>query len=155
MSRGIGVFLEHIHDVSEIDQLTGLDIIVPRTKLFHVTWNIAISETVVIRELVDLIRARLPEDWHLATSLEQPRGRSRADAILDVRSPDGSSSQVIIEVKSAIMPKDVPAVVRQARALAGNATVLIGAPYLSERTREQLVAASASYADTTGNMRVV
>jgi len=61
---------------------------------------------------------------------------------------------VVVEAKTRIEPRDVLYVLEQLRRWPDAAPMVI-APYLSVRTREELVRSSANYADSTGNMRLV
>ncbi|MFA5785445.1 MAG: hypothetical protein WDA71_00425 [Actinomycetota bacterium] len=58
-----------------------------------------------------------------------------------------------MEVKSKLDPKDVTGVLERVRR-SGSQPALILAPYLGPRTRELLAQARASYADSTGNLRL-
>ena len=77
------------------------------------------------------------------------------DALLDFTSPAGTTGRFLVEVKQTLEPKDIP------RTLSGLVeTGEIGQPlvvsrFLSPRVRDLLRAAGASFADTTGNVRVV
>ena len=74
-----------------------------------------------------------------------------------MRAPDGSSAVIAIETKRHIDPMLVPVVrdqiSRYLKPPQSEGVVL--APYLSPRTRELLTEADLSYADATGNLRLV
>lgn len=107
------------------------------------------------RELVELARERLasalPDGWDTRVD----RGARRADALLRLRAPDGNSAVLVVEAKTVVDTRDVPALKERLRAddsAAGEAMVV--ARYLSPRARASLAAAGMSYLDATGNVRV-
>lgn len=75
--------------------------------------------------------------------------------MLRLRAPDGKSAVLVVEAKTVVDTRDVPALKERLRAddpAAGEAMVV--ARYLSPRARESLAAAGMSYLDATGNVRV-
>ncbi len=113
-----------------------------------------ISETQLISTLENQLRRRLPSSWRLDIKREPKTPRGRPDALLRLRSPDGRETQLIVEAKASVEPRNVINMVTQLRRWP-DAKPLVVAPFLSARTREELVDAGASYADSTGNMRLV
>jgi DNA-binding transcriptional regulator YhcF (GntR family) len=71
---------------------------------------------------------------------------------LTLRAPDGSTARLSVLRRKALDPRDVLTLTRSTRDLAGT---LATAPFLSRRARELLEQAGASYADGTGNVRIV
>ena len=90
---------------------------------------------------------------------------SEIDAILEIREPDGLSSEIIVEVKTnPVEPRLVSSLVSQLKRLSlsrynelgqvGTIPVpMLVSTYLSPLTRERLTEAGIGYADSTGNMR--
>ena len=113
-----------------------------------------LSETQLLSSLEDQLRRRLPSSWRLDVKREPKTPRSRPDALFRLRSPDGRETQLIVEANASVEPRNVINMVTQLRRFT-DATLLVVAPFLSARAREELVAAGASYADSTGNMRLV
>ncbi len=127
-----------------------------------------ISETTLVATAVKEISSRLPPRWILrsreeAASLQSPEASvSRIDAILELRSPEGLSSDIIVEVKAIpVEPRFVGYAASHLKELssqrydqtgAAPACVLVS-PYLSPLARERLADAGISYADSTGNIR--
>ena len=84
------------------------------------------------------------------------------DAIWELRDPDGTSSDIIVEVKvNLVEPRLVSSVAYRLKALSYSrykqagvtpANMLVST-YLSPLTRERLAEAGISYADSTGNIR--
>jgi hypothetical protein len=109
------------------------------------------------RRLVIALSDRLPKAWFVgpAPVSRDPRG---PDGLIEIRAPrpGGQRVHIPIESKARIEPTDVPSVVARAQMLrAGQGPVIIGAPFLSSRTRQLLADAGVGYADITGNVRVL
>lgn len=113
-----------------------------------------ISKTELISSLEDQLRRRLPPSWTLAVKREPKTHRGRPDALLRLRSPDGRETQLIVEAKANVEPRNVINMVMQLRRWPA-VKPLVVAPFLSARAREELADAGAGYADSTGNMRLV
>lgn len=93
-----------------------------------------------------LLAGRLPFSWRLASA---PVGTPEAT----LRAPDGATARLRVIRRKRLDPKDVAALLAPQRgSLDGT---LVAAPFLSPRTRQLLVDAGASYADATGNLRLV
>jgi hypothetical protein len=109
------------------------------------------------------LRTMLPANW--LVELEQDptipaiaKMVIRPDALMTIRAPDGNEAVVVIEARPQLSPRDVPSVTSQLRryqeALDG-APGLVTASFLPTRTRDLLKEAMLSYADATGNVRLV
>jgi len=97
------------------------------------------------------LRSLLPRTWSVEPILPGADG----DLVMAITAPDGRSARLLVEVKSLIDARSVPALVeRFARAGGGGGGVVI-ARYLSPRTRAALGENGISYADATGNVRIV
>lgn len=105
-----------------------------------------------------LIEQRLPSGWTIGMG-SQPSieaGPSwgsrwlRPDAVFEVTAPDGTMNRLVVEVKSRADPRDVDRVAAMA-----DGQLLLVASYLPRRTRETLSSRGISYADATGNIRIV
>jgi hypothetical protein len=96
------------------------------------------------------LRSLLPQAW----SLEPIQRGAGADLVVAIGAPDGRSARLAVEVKSLVDAKSVPQLAdRFARA--GDRTGVVIARYLSPRTRAALEESGLSYADATGNVRLV
>lgn len=95
----------------------------------------------MLRRAVDGVRRRLPPGW---TAEEQTPSTLRLSA------PDQRSVELPIITRKGLVPRDVPALLSRVER-----PVMVVASYLGERTRELLAQGGASYADVTGNVRVV
>ena len=100
------------------------------------------------RGAVQTVRDRLPPGWSV-----ELQSRAAGEPVITLHASDGRDASLCVVARRHIQPRDVPNLLRQTGALAER--VLLVAPFLSPRARELLVAANASYADITGNLRVV
>lgn len=123
----------------------------------------------IIRRGVDLLHERLPASWEAALEPEGSaagRRRPSADALVRLKSPDGTSAQLVIEAKRTLEAReaawmgeqlgDAVEAVSGERATDSNAPLVptVVARYLAPRTRERLRELGLSYIDTTGNIEV-
>ena len=130
--------------------------------------NNYVSETKLTDEAVRETSTRLPPGWLLferergAAAPSQRDSMRMIDAIWELRSPDGLSSEIIVEVKAnPVEPMFVGNVAARLKELSSQrydqtstapACILVS-PYLSPLARERLTDAGISYADSTGNIR--
>jgi hypothetical protein len=96
------------------------------------------------------LRSLLPRTW----SVEPIRPGPGDDLVIAITAPDGRSARLLVEVKSLVDAKSVPALVERF-ARAGDESGVVIARYLSPRTRTALEEKGLSYADATGNIRLV
>jgi len=108
-------------------------------------WNAHKRGTRASRSAVNVLRQRLPRGW----SADLRSGAHNED-LLSLRAADGRRATLTVISRSVLSPREVSQLVRQAPP-----TTLFTAPFLSPRTRELIAGAGASYADATGNLRVV
>ncbi|MCC6904066.1 MAG: hypothetical protein IT377_34180 [Polyangiaceae bacterium] len=99
------------------------------------------SAGTVLRKALEGVRRRLPPGW---------TAEGRGEATLRLSGPDRRRADLPIIVRRGLVPRDVPALLARTEA-----PVIVVASYLGERTRELLSQRGASYADATGNVRVV
>lgn len=133
--------------------------LLPQSTLLHMTRNSADSDNKLIRQAVDKLEALLPGTWRTSVEFEQAGRGKRADALLEVRAPDGARGVLVLEAKSRVEPKDVSRIADQLRFYfrppdAEVPTLVLVAPFLSSRTRERLEEREVDYVDLTGNIRV-
>ena len=130
--------------------------------------NSPISATCLVGSAAEAIGVRLPARWLLRDCEREVavpgsgNPRFRPDAVWEIRDPTGLSSDIIVEVKAGLLePRAVAAVVSQLQAQSSSwgeqrgaaPACIVIAPYLSPLTRERLMEAGLSYADSTGNIR--
>lgn len=119
------------------------------------------SQEDLLRYLRETLSRRLPSSWEIVVKEEPEYGRSRPDAVLHLKGPDGTKRTLLIEAKSTINARDVPAVTAQLQEMQSRfpggdlGPPIVISRYMAPRTREMLAEANASYADATGNLRIV
>lgn len=119
-------------------------------------------ESDVLRRTAEIVRARLPGRWESVVDEEVSiNDATRADALVRLRAPDGSTAILVVEAKRLVEARDLPRVLAQLERLvegvrdgSDSATVepMVVARYLSPRTRERLEDLGTGYADATGNL---
>lgn len=111
----------------------------------------------VARIVVASVLERLPKDWKGVEPVEPGRGSRRPDAAIAIDAPDGSSARLVIEVAQVVERRDVSRMAEQLRSMATPqaAVPVIAARYLSASVRDGLIEEGLSYADATGNLRIV
>ena len=118
------------------------------------------SERQLLAEVAAALDELTPPDWSLTVEREpQLATERRADAVLTLTAPDGESAIFVAEIKRDITGRRLQDALNQANNLAdavgAPASPLIVTPWLSTRSRQILADAGASYADATGNVRLV
>lgn len=142
---------------------------VPDNGTFHYMRNaifpgtVGTNEAALERRLCTVVHNALahalPPAWSVADarfeSVVDPSGGP--DAVLVLAGPDQTSARIAVEVKRRVEPRDVPRLFPMHNALTerDGGVLLVAAPFLSSRTRELLAAEGMSYADATGNLRLV
>lgn len=98
------------------------------------------------------LRSLLPSTW----VVEADTLSSAPDITLGVRAPNSGSSQLHVEVKRRVSPRDVVEVLGPRTELAlhydPSLAILVVAPWLSSRTRTLLQDRGLNYLDLTGNV---
>lgn len=113
--------------------------------MFHEMRNTAKRGTKYPPGVVTGLAQRLPPAWKLSPGSKTPSG--------SLRSPDGSIGRLALVQRARLDPRDVVALrASSANDLRGT---LVTAPFLSPRTQDLLAEAGASYADETGNLRII
>ncbi len=110
------------------------------------------SEVQTLAAVERLAMDSLPPGWSLRATRRPPRGRE-PDAVWNIQAPDGSVASFAVEVKRALLGRQLVDVLSQLATFEG--LPLVAAAYLSPTLRASLVDRGVSYADTTGNLRIV
>lgn len=122
--------------------------------------NEIVRETTLVDVAVSWLAERMPSAWIVEratrTELDSGNGTTpRADALIALRAPNGVYTTLAVETRAQMEPRDVerllPGLARSLRALAGFVSLLVVAPWLSERTQELLASENINYLDLTGN----
>jgi hypothetical protein len=104
----------------------------------------------------EILVANLPDSWSVHR-ISRSRASDGRDLVLSLTAPDGTSSILLVEVKTDLEPRGVPAIARQLDRLStqwSNANRMVGAAYLSPGTRTALDAHQINWFDATGNLRL-
>lgn len=118
-------------------------------------------EVDTLRRALAFVEQRLPADWGFAVEEEARLGNLRADALVELRAPDGSRVLLLVEAKQQLATQGVSNALEQLKLLRermdrGACVVpMLVARYLSPSTRERLEQRGVAYADATGNLRMV
>jgi len=115
--------------------------------MFRIMRNTFPNGTASNQVPVQAIRKRLPPGWSAEI---RPNGD---EPMLRLEAPDGRAAILAVEARRGVQPRDIPNLLRRF-AERGQPLLLI-APFLSPRAREMLIEANVSYADATGNLRIV
>ena len=111
------------------------------------------SEAQTLRTVERLAMDALPPGWSLHTRREPKDRRRQLDALWTVRSPDGTAATFVVEAKRTILGRQLDDVLAQPSATEGRPLVV--APYLGPTIRSKLVDRGLSFADATGNLRMI
>jgi hypothetical protein len=111
------------------------------------------SKEGTIAGFADALRRRLPQGWRV--SARALGGARRADSVVWIDAPDGSRGPLVVEEKKSLDPRDVPSAILRLQKAAAGRPLAFTAPFLSWRTRQLLRDAAVSYADATGNIRLL
>jgi hypothetical protein len=111
------------------------------------------SEVQTLGAVERVLTDSLPPGWSLRAT-RRPRGRGREpDAVWSIQAPDGSVASFVVEVKRSLLGRQLDDVLSQLATSEG--LPLVAAPHLSPTLRASLVDRGVSFADTTGNLRIV
>lgn len=101
-------------------------------------------------QVLALLAPRLPIEW---------QSRLRSQGVLEIKGSGGKTGLLAFESRMTLAPRDVPAIREKLRSLirtlGAKSAPLVVAPFLSSSVRRCLIEAGLSYADNTGNMRIL
>ena len=116
-------------------------------------------ESDLLRVIARVVAERLPSGWQIERRTPAGRGDHRADAVLEIVAPGGERGVLVVEAKLALEPRAVRSALEQVVAIAARGpeagVPMIASRFISPRSREMLNAVGVSYADATGNVRLV
>jgi hypothetical protein len=122
------------------------------------------SEEQILLAVVAELTNRLPQDWSAEVRYEGTLGRRRADAAIILTTPDGQTATLYVEAKRSLVTKDLSSILDQLGGIIGAAreeqptdviAPLVVARYLAAPVQAWLAEREVSYADATGNMRIL
>ena len=111
--------------------------------MFHGMRN-AQKRATILAQALACVRRRLPPGWTV-----EERGGERTGT-LTLRGTDRRRADLALVIRKGLVPRDVRVLVAETRQ-----PTLVISSYLGARARELLAQAGVSYADTTGNLRLV
>lgn len=113
-----------------------------------------IKETAAIEKAVEALRALLPDRWKVKTRPVQ--GCSDCfDASFEIVSPDGASATLAVDIKKQLYPKDAGWLITTYPDDVEPFSVIVVAPFLSDRVREKLIDLKLNFMDETGNVSIL
>jgi hypothetical protein len=111
------------------------------------------SETQTLRSVERLVTDTLPPRWSFRSSRESGKGAQRASGRWTLKAPGGSTATFVVEVRRTLRGPTLDQVLAQLAAF--DAIPLVATPYLSPTLRASLADRGVSYADSTGNLRLI
>ncbi|MEO5918431.1 MAG: hypothetical protein ABIQ17_02610, partial [Candidatus Limnocylindrales bacterium] len=130
------------------------------------------TERELLASLEAMLTDKMPDGWSVSVDRE-PRGRAagqwRPDAVLVVEAPNQARARLAVEVRASLYPRDAYALSSELGSLwlrppvprgriptvDDMAGLLVLSRFLTDRTRSMLEKLGFSYADATGNLRIV
>ena len=132
--------------------------------------NNPVAENTLLEETYQALRDRLPPGWYLTSQGEQFPGESNRFGIDDsfaLADPQGLTANIIVEAKARPVEAQQVTLLadRWARVLLpriqetwgtdSDAILMVVAPFLGPSAKDRLAEAGFSFADATGNLRLV
>ena len=135
--------------------------------------NNYISETSILEDMCQRVRGRLPPGWSLAdrfgewNQMPGAPAKSRIDGVLTLTDPQGFMANIIVEARarplegqqvSMLADRLGSVLLPRGQGVWGtdNSPIpMVVAPFLGPSAKDRLVEAGISYADATGNLRLV
>lgn len=111
------------------------------------------SEAETLRTVERLANGTLPPGWSLRSRRETTKRPGRGDAEWTISSPDGLAATFAVKVKRSVLGRQLDDLLAQLAGAGGRP--LVAAPYLGSTLRTSLAGRWVSFADTTGNLRLV
>ena len=111
----------------------------------------------IVHQLAAMVRDRMPSGWEVTEILEPGNKVRGFDALILVTTPGDQLIRLLLEVKNVIERRDVPRVCDLIRSQVTSSSDIpvVCARYLSGSVREELISEGVSYADATGNIRIM
>ena len=111
------------------------------------------SETQTLRAVERLVADALPPRWSFRSFRESGKGAQRARARWMLKAPGGSIATFVVGVRRALHGPTLDQVLAQLATF--DAIPLVATPYMSPTLRGSLADREVSYADSTGNLRLI
>ncbi len=121
--------------------------------------NAPITSPQILGNIEDQIRSVLPSEWSLSLERETNGRSPRSKARLVLIAPDDETVTYVLEVRRLITAQSLTSAIghlnRHIDESHPQALPLLVAAYLSPASKETLIKKGISYADSTGNLRLV
>jgi len=111
------------------------------------------SEAQTLRTIELIVSDALPPGWSLSARPKPKKTKRRACAGWTLRAPDGRFALFTVEAKRTLLGRQLDEVLAQLSGAEGRPVV--AAPFLSPTLQGTLTDRGVSYADTTGNLRLI
>ena len=125
-----------------------------KSVVLRVMRNTAYLGNTMKNEALDKLSLRLPRNWQIELSPPQEGGEFRSDALLTISSPDSESTNLVVEEKRKLTPRQASEVANRLAELVENekaAGAIVIVEYLSELSQKRLREKRINYIDLTGN----
>lgn len=110
-------------------------------------------ETSILTRGGRLLGQQLPAGWSQKISILRGT-RKKADAILQIVSPDGTKASLTVKAKARLFPRDVPELKRRLES-PNEQPGLIMTEFLTPSAKRRVAEEGLNYLDLTGNVRLV
>lgn len=115
--------------------------------MLHDACNMPYSDNIVQNKALRYLEARLPGGWHLQRCHPSDLGM-----VVNLMGPDGKQSELFVQARQRLDPRDVPELARRMDTFRGSSGLpLVVSPFLTTRARQLLKEANLSFLDLTGN----
>lgn len=130
------------------------------TKAANTANGLSQQTDLLLDDAIAWLGRRLPATWSVGRSQRAVTTATDAEpqvwnAGIELGPDRGASATLAVDARSELSPRDVDrllsSLARSLRALAGNAPILVVAPWLSARTRQLLEEEGINFLDLTGN----
>lgn len=124
--------------------------LLPKYTILHMLRNTYNTDKTLGRDILSLLQQRLPPGW---------KAVARAGFSLNVSGPRGKNLKITLETRANLEPKDTLILAQRLRkdvkTFDKQTIPLVVSPFISLSTRQRLTELGISYADPTGNLRIV
>lgn len=111
------------------------------------------TEAHMLRAVERLVSDALPPGWSFRAARNSRKRGRRVDAEWSVTAPDGSTASFVVEAKRGILGRELDRALAQLASYDG--LPVLAAPYIGPSLRASLAQRGVSFADSTGNIRLI
>jgi hypothetical protein len=110
----------------------------------------AIQERQIFKQVLEVIRRRLPEGWAIKEAVATT-AKAATDTLLQIKSPSGERATMLVELKRRVYPNALGAAFTQPDAR----NRLLVSSFIPPAAKRRLIARGMGFADPTGNVRLM